>query len=198
MKINLLGHVGDASKVKFCLECKLPINIGGKLIPCNHLFCRSCAQGSLLFSVCSVFASFLAVFFLNLFSNLLFSLILRCNTEITGLDTLKEEEFCENSEKEALESRNRHSFLTNDSIPSHLLVKGNESESKKSKERRSIKKEEPNKRRIVSKGREEEIVLHLPTSKRKTKILSRLFSNYKNKVPTNSSQFLIHISPQNK
>lgn len=41
-QINILGEKDD-TPVHFCDKCELPIKIFGRVIPCKHAFCYSCA-----------------------------------------------------------------------------------------------------------------------------------------------------------
>lgn len=42
-KVNLIGEKVYKPKIHFCEHCEKPILIYGRLIPCKHVFCYSCA-----------------------------------------------------------------------------------------------------------------------------------------------------------
>lgn len=42
-KVNLIGEKVYKPKIHFCEHCEKPILIYGRLIPCKHVFCFSCA-----------------------------------------------------------------------------------------------------------------------------------------------------------
>lgn len=41
-QVNIVGEKDDTT-IHFCDECKLPIRIYGRMIPCKHAFCYACA-----------------------------------------------------------------------------------------------------------------------------------------------------------
>lgn len=43
-KVNLIGEKVYKPKIHFCEHCNKPILIYGRLIPCKHVFCFTCAQ----------------------------------------------------------------------------------------------------------------------------------------------------------
>lgn len=43
-KVNLIGEKVYKPKIHFCERCSKPILIYGRLIPCKHVFCYTCAN----------------------------------------------------------------------------------------------------------------------------------------------------------